>query len=104
MVDPSRDLTTALSGLMGRRLDRLTGDARSILNTAAVIGRVFVYRPRRGSAAPAPRTKCSTRSTRIEHAVLRRPNSSGCEFSFTHGLLVDAVRRGDQPAAPGAHP
>ncbi len=95
--EPSRDLTTALSGLMGRRLDRLSGEARSILNTAAVIGRVFDIDLAVAAGAGTEDEVLDALDQGIEHAVLEATDSSGCEFSFTHGLLVDAVRRSINP-------
>ncbi|HEV8447293.1 MAG TPA: HD domain-containing phosphohydrolase [Gemmatimonadaceae bacterium] len=95
--EPSRELTTALSGLMGRRLDRLTPEARSILNTAAVIGRVFDIDLAVAAGAGTEDEVLDALDQGIEHAVLEATDSSGCEFSFTHGLLVDAVRRSINP-------
>ena len=95
--EPSRELTTALSGLMGRRLDRLSAAARSILNTAAVIGRVFDIDLAVAAGAGTEDEVLEALDQGIEHAVLEATDSSGCEFSFTHGLLVDAVRRSINP-------
>ncbi len=95
--EPSRELTTALSDLMGRRLDRLTPEARSILNTAAVIGRVFDIDLAVAAGAGTEDEVLDALDEGIEHAVLHATDSSGSEFEFTHGLLVDAVRRSINP-------
>jgi diguanylate cyclase (GGDEF)-like protein/putative nucleotidyltransferase with HDIG domain len=95
--EPSRDLTTALSGLMGRRLERLSSEARSILNTAAVIGRVFDIDLAVAAGAGTEDEVLDALDQGIEHAVLEATDSSGCEFAFTHGLLVDTVRRAINP-------
>jgi len=95
--EPSRDLTAALSGVMGRRLDRLSAEARSVLNTAAVIGRVFDIDLAVAAGAGTEDEVLNALDQGIEHAVLEATDSSGCEFAFTHGLLVDAVRRAINP-------
>ncbi len=95
--EPSRDLTKALSDLMSRRLDRLTPEARSILNTAAVIGRVFDIDLAVAAGAGSEDDVLDALDQGIAHAVLESTDSSGCEFVFTHGLLVDAVRRSINP-------
>ncbi len=95
--EPSRELTKALSDLMGRRLDRLSADARSVLNTAAVIGRTFDIDLAVAAGAGTEDEVLDALDQGIEHAVLHATDSSGCEFSFTHGLLVDAVRRSINP-------
>ena len=95
--EPSRELTTALSDLMGRRLERLSVEARSVLNTAAVIGHVFDIDLAVAAGAGTEDQVLDAIDQGIEHAVLQATDSSGCEFVFTHGLIVDAVRRAINP-------
>jgi diguanylate cyclase (GGDEF)-like protein/putative nucleotidyltransferase with HDIG domain len=95
--EPSRELTVALSDLMGRRLQRLSPEARSILNTAAVIGRVFDIDLAVAAGAGTEDEVLDALDEAIEHAVLEATGSTGSEFAFTHGLLVDAIGRSINP-------
>lgn len=95
--EPSRELTVAMSGLMGRRLERMTADARAVLNTAAVIGRVFEIDLAIAAGAGTEDEVLDALDQGIEHAVIEPHGSSGGEFVFTHGLIVDAVRRAINP-------
>jgi diguanylate cyclase (GGDEF)-like protein/putative nucleotidyltransferase with HDIG domain len=93
------NLPSALTGLMDRRLDRLSPDARRIFNTAAVIGRVFDIDLAVAAGAGDEDEILDALDEGIAHAVIEpwsEPNS-GSHFSFTHGLLVDAVRRSINP-------
>jgi diguanylate cyclase (GGDEF)-like protein/putative nucleotidyltransferase with HDIG domain len=95
--EPSRELTVALSDLMGRRLQRLSANARSILNTAAVIGRVFDIDLAVAAGAGTEDEVLDALDQAIEHAVVEATGSNGSEFAFTHGLLVDAIGRSINP-------
>lgn len=95
--EPARELTAAMSGLMGRRLERLTPGARMILNTAAVIGRVFDIDLAIAAGAGTEDEVLDALDQGIAHAVLEPYGTSGNEFAFTHGLLIDAVRRAINP-------
>ena len=79
--EPSRELTTSLSDLMGRRLDRLSAEARSILNTAAVIGRVFDIDLAVAAGAGTEDEVLDALDEGIEHAVLHATDSSGSNSS-----------------------
>jgi len=88
-------LPSALTGLMDRRLDRLSPATRTILNTAAVIGRTFDVDLAMAAGAGSEDEVLDALDESIDHAVIEAvDNSSGSLFSFTHVLLVDAVRRG----------
>ena len=95
--EPSRELASALAGLMSRRLDRLSADARLSLNTAAVIGRVFDIDLAIAAGAGTEDEVLDALDEAIDQAVVESVGSSGSEFAFTHGLLVDAVRRSINP-------
>lgn len=95
--EPSRDLTIALAGLMSRRLDRLSADARPILSTAAVIGRVFDIDLAIAAGAGTEEEVLDALDEAIDLAVVEAVGTRGNEFAFTHGLLVDAVRRSINP-------
>ena len=56
---------------MGRRLDRLSAGARSILNTAAVIGRVFDIDLAVAAGAGTEDEVLDALDQGIEHAVRR---------------------------------
>ncbi|MDB4876778.1 MAG: diguanylate cyclase [Gemmatimonadetes bacterium] len=93
------DLPSALTGLMDRRLDRLSPEARTVLNTAAVIGRVFDIDLAVAAGAGTEDAILDALDEGIAHAVIEpwSESTSGSQFSFTHGLLVDAVRRSINP-------
>ncbi|MDB4876780.1 MAG: diguanylate cyclase [Gemmatimonadetes bacterium] len=92
-------LPSALTGLMDRRLDRLSPEARKILNTAAVIGRVFDIDLAIAAGAGGEDEILDALDEAIAHAVIEplAEVAAGTKFSFTHGLLVDAVRRSINP-------
>jgi diguanylate cyclase (GGDEF)-like protein len=93
------NLPSALTGLMDRRLERLSPEARRVLNTAAVIGRIFDIDLAMASGAGEEDEILDALDEGIAHAVIEpwSESSSGSHFSFTHGLLVDAVRRAINP-------
>jgi tetratricopeptide (TPR) repeat protein len=92
------ELPSALTGLMDRRLERLSENTRKILNTAAVIGRVFDIDLAMVAGAGPEDEVLDALDEGIAHAVLEpMDDHSGSTFSFTHGLLVDAVRRTINP-------
>ena len=92
------DLPAALTGLMDRRLERLSPNTRKILNTAAVIGRMFDVDLAMAAGAGPEDEVLDALDEGIAHAVLEPTEVlSGSHFSFTHGLLVDAVRRTINP-------
>jgi diguanylate cyclase (GGDEF)-like protein/putative nucleotidyltransferase with HDIG domain len=93
------DLPSALTGLMDRRLDRLSSEARTVLNTAAVIGRIFDIDLAVAAGAGDEDQILDALDEGISHAVIEpwAESNSGSHFSFTHGLLVDAVRRSINP-------
>lgn len=92
------DLPAALTGLMDRRLERLSDMTRRVLNTAAVIGRSFDVDLAMAAGAGPEDEVLDALDEGIAHAVIEPANeTTGSEFSFTHGLLVDAVRRTINP-------
>jgi len=97
-AERERDLPAALTGLMDRRLERLSPDTRRILNTAAVIGRVFDIDLAIAAGAGPEDEVLDALDEGIAHAVIEPAQDvAGSQFSFTHGLLVDAVRRTINP-------
>jgi diguanylate cyclase (GGDEF)-like protein len=92
------ELPSALTGLMDRRLERLSPATRRVLNTAAVMGRVFDVDLAIAAGAGSEDDVLDALDEGIEHAVIEPSReSSRNQFSFTHALLVDAVRRGINP-------
>jgi diguanylate cyclase (GGDEF)-like protein/putative nucleotidyltransferase with HDIG domain len=93
-----RDLPAALTGLMDRRLERLSANTRRILNTAAVIGRSFDVDLAIAAGAGPEDEVLDALDEGMAHAVIEPAREmTGSEFTFTHGLLVDAVRRTINP-------
>jgi hypothetical protein len=83
---------------MERRLDRLSPSTRKILNTAAVIGRVFDIDVAMAAGAGSEDEALDAIDECILHAVIEPwRDTSGTHFSFTHRLLVDAVHRSINP-------
>jgi diguanylate cyclase (GGDEF)-like protein len=92
------DLPAALTGLMDRRLERLSPTTRRILNTAAVIGRTFDIDLAIEAGAGPEEEVLDALDEGMSHAVIEASQDiAGSHFSFTHGLLVDAVRRTINP-------
>jgi diguanylate cyclase (GGDEF)-like protein len=91
-------LPAVLTGLMERRLERLSPNTRKILNTAAVIGRVFDIDVAMAAGAGSEDEVLDALDECIAHAVLEPwRDTSGTHFSFTHRLLVEAVHRTINP-------
>ena len=91
-------LPAVLTGIMERRLDRLSPNTRKILNTAAVIGRVFDIDVAMAAGAGSEDEALDAIDECIAHAVIEPwRDTSGTHFSFTHRLLVDAVHRAINP-------
>jgi diguanylate cyclase (GGDEF)-like protein len=91
-------LPAVLTGLMERRLDRLTPNTRKILNTAAVIGRVFDIDVAMAAGAGSEDEALDALDECIAHAVVEPwRDTSGTHFAFTHRLLVDALIRTINP-------
>ena len=84
-------LPAAVSGLMERRLERLSPDTRRLLATAAVIGRVFDIDLARSAGAGSEDELLDAVDEGVEHAVLEPVGSGDSTYSFTHSLLVNAV-------------
>jgi diguanylate cyclase (GGDEF)-like protein len=92
------ELPAALTGLMDRRLERLSASTRKILNTAAVIGRSFDIDLAMQAGAGEEDEVLDALDEGMSHAVIEPAReTNGSEFTFTHGLLVDAVRRTINP-------
>jgi diguanylate cyclase (GGDEF)-like protein len=92
------ELPSALTGLIDRRLDQLSPGTRRVLATAAVIGRTFDTDLAIAAGAGTEDEVLDALDEGIQCAVIEPTReSSPCHFSFTHGLLVDAVRRSINP-------
>ena len=95
-------LPESVQGLIAARLDALAADEKALLQTRAVVGRVFWLggpRPLGGSGQDASRrrsTRSSARSSCSASAAHRSRASS--EFAFRHGLVRD-VAYGQIPRA-----
>jgi diguanylate cyclase (GGDEF)-like protein/putative nucleotidyltransferase with HDIG domain len=97
-ADVDARLPSALSGLIDRRLERLSQETRRILNTAAVIGRDFDMDLAIAAGAGTEDEMLDAIDEAIAHAVIEPvADASPGHFAFTHGLLVDAVRRSINP-------
>jgi diguanylate cyclase (GGDEF)-like protein/putative nucleotidyltransferase with HDIG domain len=97
-LEREHPLPTALTGLMERRLDRLSPTTLKVLNTAAVIGRVFDVDVAMAAGAGTEDEILDALDECIAEAVLQPArDAAGTHFSFTHQLLVEAVHRGINP-------
>ena len=97
-LEREHPLPSVLTGLMERRLDRLSPAARKVLNTAAVIGRVFDVDVAMAAGAGTEDEILDALDECIAEAVLQPArDATGTHFSFTHQLLVEAVHRGINP-------
>lgn len=91
-------LPVGVSDLMMRRLARLSPETRTILVTAAVVGRVFDASFVQVAAGIGEDALLDALDEAMAASVVEPSGdpASG-EFSFTHGLLVDAARRAANP-------
>ncbi|HEX8944303.1 MAG TPA: diguanylate cyclase [Gemmatimonadaceae bacterium] len=97
-ADGDETLPSALASLVDGRLERLSPETRRILNTIAVIGRAFDIDLAIAAGAGTEDEVLDAVDDAIAHAVIEPPtDGSGSQFAFTHGLLVDAVRRMTNP-------
>jgi len=97
-LEREHPLPAVLTGLMERRLDRLSPAARKVLNTAAVIGRVFDVDVAMAAGAGTDDEILDALDECIAEAVLQPArDTTGTNFSFTHQLLVEAVHRTINP-------
>lgn len=98
-AEPGRETPPAVSGLFERRLDRLSPDARRVLNTTAVIGREFDIDLAIAAGAGTEDELLDALDEAIAEAVVEpvSTNSTNARFTFTHSLLVDAIRREINP-------
>ena len=97
-ADKEGEIPSAITGLMDRRLDRLSPTTRRVLSTAAIIGRVFDVDLAIAAGAGTEDEVLDALDEGIEHAVIEpTTESTRSHFAFTHGLLVDAVRRAINP-------
>ena len=86
-------LPAALTGLMERRLERLSPATRRVLNVAAVVGRVFDIDLVMEAGEVAEDALLDALDEGIQHAAIEPwGDTSTTHFSFAHGLLVDAMR------------
>ena len=93
-----RGLPAAVRGLMDRRLERLSPETRRVLSTASVIGRGFDADVAVAAGAGTEDEVLDAIDEAIGHGVLEAAShGKDTPFTFTHGLLVDAVRRSINP-------
>jgi len=84
----------ALTSLVDGRLERLSPDTRRAINTAAVIGRTFDIDLATAAGAGTEDEMLDAIDEAIAHGVIEpAADASGNRFTFTHGLLVDAMLR-----------
>lgn len=94
---PSLRLPVAVSDLMARRLDRLSPRTRSILTTTAVIGRVFHVDLALAAGAGTEEELLDALDEAVTAAVLEPSRQHRDVYSFSHSLLVDAIRSTANP-------
>ena len=93
-----RGLPAAVRGLMDRRLERLSAETRRVLSTASVIGRGFDPDVAVAAGAGTEDEVLDAIDEAISHGVVEAASQAkDTPFTFTHGLLVDAVRRSINP-------
>ena len=90
-------LPVAVSDLMARRLDRLSEKTRNILTTAAVIGRVFDIDLALASGAGTEDELLDVIDEAVAAAVLEPARSDADSYTFTHTLLLDAIKNTANP-------
>jgi tetratricopeptide (TPR) repeat protein len=90
-------LPVAVSDLMARRLDRLSERTRNILTTAAVIGRVFDIDLALSAGAGSEDELLDVIDEAVAAAVLEPSRSDADSYTFTHTLLLDAIKNTANP-------
>jgi diguanylate cyclase (GGDEF)-like protein len=93
-----RELPAAVRGLMDRRLEQLSATTRRVLSTASVIGRSFDADLAVAAGAGTEDEVLDALDEAISHGVVESSSQDkDTPFVFTHGLLVEAVRRSINP-------
>ena len=90
-------LPVAVSDLMARRLDRLSERTRSILTTAAVIGRMFDIDLALAAGAGTEDELLDAIDEALAAAVLEPARADADSYTFTHTLLLDAIKNTANP-------
>jgi diguanylate cyclase (GGDEF)-like protein/putative nucleotidyltransferase with HDIG domain len=90
-------LPVAVSDLMARRLDRLSEPTRAILTTAAVIGRTFDIDLALAAGAGTEDDLLDAIDEALAAAVLEPSRSDADSYTFTHTLLLDAIKNTANP-------
>jgi tetratricopeptide (TPR) repeat protein/GTPase SAR1 family protein len=90
-------LPVAVSDLMARRLDRLSERTRNILTTAAVIGRVFDVDLALAAGAGTEDELLDVIDEAVAAAVLEPSRTDADSYTFTHTLLLDAIKNTANP-------
>jgi diguanylate cyclase (GGDEF)-like protein/putative nucleotidyltransferase with HDIG domain len=90
-------LPVAVSDLMARRLDRLSERTRAILTTAAVIGRLFDIDLALAAGAGTEDELLDAIDEALAAAVLEPSRGDADSYTFTHTLLLDAIKETANP-------
>jgi diguanylate cyclase (GGDEF)-like protein/putative nucleotidyltransferase with HDIG domain len=90
-------LPVAVSDLMARRLDRLSERTRSILTTAAVIGRMFDIDLALAAGSGTEDELLDAIDEALAAAVLEPARADADSYTFTHTLLLDAIKNTANP-------
>jgi diguanylate cyclase (GGDEF)-like protein/putative nucleotidyltransferase with HDIG domain len=84
-------LPVGISDLMARRIERLSGEARRILTTAAVIGRAFDVDLLVAATGDEEDALDALDEGIKAHVIEHGADRDGDHYVFAHGLLVDAM-------------
>lgn len=92
--NPDLDLPTAVSDLIDARIDRLSETAREHLTMAAVVGRTFDVDMVLSAGAMSEDALLDAIDEGVAAHVLESTGDRSCDrYSFSHGLIADAIRR-----------
>lgn len=92
--NPELDLPTAVADLIDARIDRLSEPAREHLTMAAVVGRTFDIDMVLSAGAMSEDALLDAIDEGVAAHVLESTGDrSSDRYSFSHGLIADAIRR-----------
>jgi class 3 adenylate cyclase/tetratricopeptide (TPR) repeat protein len=83
-----------LQGVLMARIDRLEDDARRVLQVAAVIGRIFLYRVLAAITGQEPRLETRLLTLQQEEMIRQRARLPELEYIFKHELTREAAYNG----------
>jgi ABC-type oligopeptide transport system substrate-binding subunit len=88
------DIPDTLQGVLMARIDRLREETKRVLQMAAVIGRIFLYRVLAAIAAAERDVDCQLLTLQQEEMIRERARQPELEYIFKHHLTQEVAYNG----------